>query len=202
MCVIIVAKGCEVTMNKTKRRIFTTAIKLFAEKGFDNAGIEEITAVAGVAKGSLYYHFETKEELFDLLLEEGLKLLKNSIEIKFKNCENAFDKLKAIIMVQIKSIIKYTDFVTVVMNNIIGETPRTKKCQKAMEEYVEIIKDVIEEGIQEGNFYEGDSLGIAYGILGVNFSSMLYRIKKEGNVTPEQIYKSYIEIVVRGITKV
>lgn len=188
-------------MNKTKRRIFTTAIKLFAEKGFDNAGIEEITAVAGVAKGSLYYHFETKEELFDLLLEEGLKLLKNSIEIKFKSCQNALDMLKAIIMVQIKSIIKYTDFVTVVMNNIIGETPRTKKCQKAMEDYVEIIKDVIDEGIKDGIFYDGDSLGIAYGILGVNFSSMLYRIKKEGAVTPEQIYKSYIEIVVRGITK-
>ena len=196
------AKGLEATMNKTKRRIFTTAIKLFAEKGYDNAGIEEITAVAAVAKGSLYYHFETKEELFDLLLEEGLKLLKNSIEIKFKSCENALDKLKAIIMIQIKSIIRYTDFVTVVMNNIIGETPRTKKCQKAMEEYIDIIKDVIEEGIQDGIFYEGDSLGIAYGILGVNFSSMLYRIKKEGNVTPEQIYKSYIEIVIRGITKV
>lgn len=198
----MVAKGWYATMNKTKRRIFSTAIKLFAEKGFDNAGIEEITAVAGVAKGSLYYHFETKEELFDLLLEEGLKLLKNSIEIKFKSCENALDKLKAIIMIQIKSIIRYTDFVTVVINNIIGETARTKKCQKAMEEYVEIIKDVIDEGIKEDIFYEGDTLGIAYGILGVNFSSMLYRIKKEGNVTPEQIYKSYIEIVIRGITKV
>lgn len=196
------AKGWEAAMNKTKRRIFTTAIKLFAEKGFDNAGIEEITAVAGVAKGSLYYHFETKEDLFDLLLEEGLKLLKNSIEIKFKECNNALDKLKAIIMVQIKSIIRYTDFVIVVINNIIGETPRTKKCQKALEEYVEIIKGVIEEGIRDDIFYDGDSLGIAYGILGVNFSSMLYRIKKEGNVTPEQIYKSYIEIVVRGITKV
>ncbi len=41
-------------MNKTKRRIFTTAIKLFAEKGYESTGIEEITAVAGVAKGSLY----------------------------------------------------------------------------------------------------------------------------------------------------
>lgn len=189
-------------MNKTKRRIFGTAIKLFAEKGFDNAGIEEITAVAGVAKGSLYYHFETKEELFDLLLEEGLKLLKNSIEIKFKSCNNALDKLKAIIMVQIKSIIRYTDFVTVVINNIIGETPRTKKCQKALEEYIVIIQKVLEEGMRNGIFIKGDSLGIAYGILGTNFSSMLYKINKEGNVTPEQIYKSYIEIVIRGITKV
>ena len=188
-------------MNKTKRRIFTTAIKLFAEKGYDNAGIEEITAVAGVAKGSLYYHFETKEELFDLLLEEGEKLLNNSIEIKFKNCENALDKLKAIIMIQIKSIIKYTDFVTVIINNSLGETPRTKKCQKALNDYVQKIKTIIDEGIEEGIFYGGDSEGIAYGILGVNFSGLLYKIKKNDNVTPELIYKSYIETVIRGITK-
>ena len=81
-------------MNKTKNRIFKTAIKLFAEKGFDNTGIEEITAVAGYAKGALYYHFETKEELFDLLLQEGSNLLENSIEIKFRKCNNALDKLK------------------------------------------------------------------------------------------------------------
>ena len=66
-------------MNKTKRIIFKTAIKLFAEKGYENTGIEEITAVAGFAKGALYYHFDTKEDLFDLMLEEGTKLLNNSI---------------------------------------------------------------------------------------------------------------------------
>ena len=188
-------------MNKTKRRIFTTAIKLFAEKGYESTGIEEITAVAGVAKGSLYYHFETKEELFDMLLEEGKKLLNNSIEIKLRHCENALDKLKAIIMVQIKSIVKYQDFVTVIINNTIGETARTKKCQKAVYEYVQKIKEVIDEGIKEGIFYSEDSEGIAIGIFGINFSSILYRLKQGKDVTPEQIYKSYIETVVRGITK-
>ena len=188
-------------MNKTKRRIFQTAVKLFAEKGFDNTGIEEITAVAGVAKGSLYYHFETKEDLFDLLLEEGSKLLNNSIEIKFRKCNNALDKLKAIIMVQIKALVYYEDFVTVVINNILGDTPRTKKCQQAFNTYLEEIKKVIQEGIKEGIFYDGDVEGIAIGIFGVSFSSLLYRMKKKEELKPEQIYKSYIEIVIRGITK-
>ena len=188
-------------MNKTKRRIFKTAIKLFAEKGFDNAGIEEITAVSGVAKGSLYYHFETKEDLFDLLLEEGRKLLYNSIEIKFRSCNNALDKLKAIIMIQIKSLIKYEDFVTVLINNTLGDNTRSKKSQKALDEYMAKIQEVIQEGIDEGIFYDGDTEGIAYGIFGVNFSSLLYRLKKNRNVTAEEIYKSYIEIVIRGLTK-
>ena len=78
-------------MNKTKRRIFNTAVKLFSDKGYDNASVEEITAIAGVAKGSLYYHFAKKEDIFDLILQEGMKLLRNSIEIKTRNCESYDD---------------------------------------------------------------------------------------------------------------
>ena len=188
-------------MNSTKRRIFTTAIKLFAKKGYENTGIDEITAVAGYAKGALYYHFETKEDLFDLLLEEGTKLLNNSIEIKFKKCESTLDKLKAILMIEIKTIINYEEFVTVVINNTLGETSRTRKCKKAVNNYVETIQNVIQDGIEEGIFYDVDSEAIACGIFGVTFSSLLYRLKKDRKVTAEQIYKGYVETVVRGITK-
>ena len=54
-------------MNKTKRKIFETSMKLFAEKGYENTSIEEITATVGVAKGTLYYHFASKEEIFNLV---------------------------------------------------------------------------------------------------------------------------------------
>ena len=49
-------------MNKTKRKIFEASMKLFAEKGYDGTSIEEITSAVGVAKGTLYYHFSSKEE--------------------------------------------------------------------------------------------------------------------------------------------
>ena len=97
-------------MNKTKRRIFNTAIKIFSEKGYDNTSVEEITAVAGVAKGSLYYHFAKKEDIFDLLLDEGMSLLKNNIELKIKNCQTALEKIKAVILIQVKVTVRYEDF--------------------------------------------------------------------------------------------
>ena len=49
-------------MNKTKRKIFETSMKLFAEKGYEATSIEEITATVGVAKGTLYYHFQAKKK--------------------------------------------------------------------------------------------------------------------------------------------
>ena len=87
------------------------------------------------------------------------------------------------------------------INNTLGETSRTKKCQKAVNSYVEKIEDIINEGIEEGIFYERNTEAIAYGIFGVTFSSLLFRLKRDRKVTAEEIYNGYVDTVVRGITK-
>ena len=54
-------------MNKTKRRIFNTAIKIFSEKGYDNSSVEEITAIAsgvvGVTTSSLIFRLKKNREV-------------------------------------------------------------------------------------------------------------------------------------------
>ena len=117
-------------MNKTKRKIFETSMKLFAEKGYEATSIEEITATVGVAKGTLYYHFTSKEEIFNFLIEEGMKLLKNSIQIKTDRVSNYVDKLKAIILIQIKVIAKYENLITIVLSQIWGTEQRNSRCRK------------------------------------------------------------------------
>ncbi len=188
-------------MNKTKRRIFNTAIKLFSEKGYDNTNIEEITAVAGVAKGSLYYHFSKKEDIFDLLLEEGEKLLTNNIEIKTKKCTTALEKIKAIIMIQIKITVKYEDFLNIVLSQIWGQESKNIKCQKAVYKYINRIKKIIKEGIDSGEFYDGDIEALASGVFGVTCSSLIYRLRTDRQVDVQDVYDGFIETVVRGISK-
>ena len=188
-------------MNKTKRRIFNTAVKLFAEKGYDNTNIEEITAVAGVAKGSLYYHFSKKEDIFDLVLEEGEKLLRNSIEIKTRDCTTALEKIKAIIMIQIKITVNYEDFLNVVLSQIWGNESKNQKCKKAVYKHINSIKEIIEEGIANGEFHEGNPDAIASGIFGILCTSLIYRIKINRADDINTVYNGFIDSVVRGICK-
>ena len=148
-------------MNKTKRKIFETSMELFAKKGYEATSIEEITSVVGVAKGTLYYHFSSKEEIFYFLIEEGMKLLKNSIDIKTSNLENSLDKLKAIILIQIKIIVKYENFISMLLSQIWGQEPRNKKCREYVYEYINMIEDIIKQGIKAGELVEGDSSVIA-----------------------------------------
>ena len=188
-------------MNKTKRKIFQIAIKLFSEKGYDKTSIEEITAVAGVAKGSLYYHFSKKEDIFDLLLEEGMKLLRNSIEIKTKNCKTDLDKIKAVILVQIKVSVLYEDLLNVVFSEMWGKESKNIKCQNAVCEYIDVIKGIIREGIESGEFYDGDVDALAAGVFGVSYSSLIYRIKLQDEIDVEKVYNGFIDTIVRGISK-
>lgn len=47
----------------TRKVIFETAVRLFAEKGFDSPTIDEIAAEAGTGKGTVYNYFSSKEEI-------------------------------------------------------------------------------------------------------------------------------------------
>jgi len=56
-------------MSKNKKEaIMETAKRLFAEKGYDATGIDEIATMAGVPKSLIYYHFKNKEDLLNTII--------------------------------------------------------------------------------------------------------------------------------------
>ena len=137
-------------MNRTKRKIFETSMNLFANKGYDATSIEEITSIVGVAKGTLYYHFSSKEEIFTFLIEEGMKLLQNSMSIKVASCNSLIDKLKAILLIQIKVMVKYQDFMTIVLSEVLGNDSRNLTCRKYVFEYINMLEKIIDNSIKNG----------------------------------------------------
>ena len=188
-------------MNKTKRKIFETSMDLFAKKGYEATSIEEITSVVGVAKGTLYYHFSTKEEIFYFLVEEGMKLLKNSIDIKTSNLENSLDKLKAIILIQIKAIKKYENFISILLSQIWGQEQKNKVCREYVFEYINMIEDIIKEGIKKEELVEGDSSVIASGIFGFICSTMVYKLRHEKEIEIQKIYKEIEKSFISKLKK-
>ena len=186
-------------MNKTKRKIFETSMKLFAEKGYDATSIEEITANVGVAKGTLYYHFSSKEEIFGFLIEEGVKLLKNSIEIKTEKLENALDKIRAIVLIEIKVLVKYEDFMTIVLREIWGSGERSNLCKKHVFEYIQMIEEIVEEGINKKEIIDGDKNVIASGIFGFTCSSLIYKMRTDKEINVLELYSEIEKTFIKKL---
>lgn len=64
----------------TRTRLYEAAVTLIAEKGFSSTTVDEIAERAGVAKGTVYYNFASKTELFEELLRHGVGLLTASLQ--------------------------------------------------------------------------------------------------------------------------
>lgn len=54
----------------TKERILTAALEMFSQYGYAGTNIRELTASLGLVKSSLYRHFESKEDIWNTLLDE------------------------------------------------------------------------------------------------------------------------------------
>lgn len=188
-------------MNKTKRKIFETSMKLFAEKGYDATSIEDITATVGVAKGTLYYHFSSKEEIFEFLVGEGVKLLKNSIEIKTEKLDQAIDKIKAIVLIELKILVKYEDFMTIVLSEIWGSGPRSVLCKNYVFDYIQLIEKIVQEGIEKKEIIEGDPNVIASGIFGFTCSSLIYKMRRGKEINIPELYAEIEKTFLRKLKR-
>ena len=175
-------------------------MKLFAEKGYDGTSIEEITSVVGVAKGTLYYHFSSKEEIFNFLVEEGMNLLKNSIQIKTTKQDKYIDKLRAIVLIQIKIIKNYENFMSIVLSELWGESSRSKTCQKCLNDYLLIIKNTIEDGIKCKEIKKVDSEIVADEIFGMTCTSLFYLKEHKSDV--EKLFKEIDNSFIKNLKEI
>jgi AcrR family transcriptional regulator len=54
----------------TRKQILDASLKLFSEKGFARTSVRDIAQAAGITDAAIYYHFNSKRELFDALIDE------------------------------------------------------------------------------------------------------------------------------------
>ena len=79
----------------TKDKILNVANKLFRKFGFHKTSMDEIAKIARKAKGSLYYHFASKEVLFTEIVNKEIINLKEQLTIIVKNSDlSASGKMK------------------------------------------------------------------------------------------------------------
>ena len=55
----------------TRLSIIRASVEIFAAKGYEKATLDEIAASAKIAKGTIFYNFKSKEEIFFAIIEKG-----------------------------------------------------------------------------------------------------------------------------------
>ena len=188
-------------MNKTKKAIFNAAIKVFSIEGYDSATVDEIASEAGVAKGTLYYNFQGKEEIFKFVIDEGMKLIKNEVLDAIKDIDDPLEKLKISAKVQLRYVYNNKEFFRVIMSQIWGDKNRHQEMRQEIRRLVNInsnrINDITKRKADKDVL---EVLGCCF--IGVLFSSALYEILYEDQYSENYIVDRFMEYVNFSIEKI
>lgn len=186
-------------MNKTKRAIFESAIKVFSKSGYDGATVDDIAVNAGVAKGTLYYHFKSKEEIFRFIITEGIEIIRERLEQVEGKEHDALSKIKALCRIQLNLVYENKDFFKVIMSQLWGQEMRQLELRDKIEKYIHSIEIYIKGAMEEGLIIKGEANFMAYSFFGVLCSAAIYELLNKDMQNIDELVDSLMKYILHGI---
>lgn len=186
---------------ETKKHIAAIAKGLFAQKGYAATSIEDISSATGSSKGSIYYHFKSKEGLFLYLTEQSMIESIEGWEKKKSKYRTATDKLYGLADHIVEDM--QDPLLNAVQEFVGSEAARPDVFEQLlllMRKPREMYRSVLEEGMASGEFVEEnvDDVALILDGLLAGMSGLYYEQE------PDQIRRVYhkgIKLFLNGLKK-
>lgn len=132
-----------------KKELIKIAYNLFITKGYENTSVDEIISKAGIAKGTYYYHFESKEqmleEVINMMIDESVERAKQVVNSTLKLEEKLIFTILALQVTPDEQSMQ--DTIHKKENIILHKKINDKIIDAAVPLLSSIVKDAIKEGL-------------------------------------------------------
>lgn len=145
----------------TREKLFTAAIELIAESGLAATTVDQIAERAGVAKGTVYYNFDSKAALFAALLEYGVDRLATALRDAASG-RPPLEALDAVVAAELAFVGEHESFARL----LIAETWRAggdwqHAARLIRERAIGVVADVLREAVTTGDLRSDLDIGTA-----------------------------------------
>jgi len=162
----------------TRDAILDATDQLLARFGYRKMTIEDLAAEVGIGKGSVYLHFESKEDIALSHVDRIIERLKKRLYEIARKDESAKDRLCEMLIERIlfrfDSVQHYTQSLNELLSVLRPKLLERRK--KYFNEEAAIIADVIRQGQENGAFTAGDALDIGLTLLSATNSLLPYSL--------------------------
>lgn len=150
------------SIDNTKDSIISVANKLFSRFGFQKTSMDEIAKTARKAKGSLYYHFASKEELFKEVVSREMSVLKNQLSVIVHNTElNAGDKIKNYLILRMELLNNAANYHETLKADFYEHYLFIDDLRSELDKWeIANLRNILEQGINEGYFNKSGNIEV------------------------------------------
>ena len=158
--------------NHTKELIARTALKLFVAKGIAETTVRDIATAAGLAEGTLYRHFASKEDLAWELFHTNYTAFAQELD----RLQREFETLQAKLTAMIRQFCTFFDRDPVLFSYLLlAQHAQLKKVTPEMQTAVTVLQKVIAQGMAKGEVPEMEVELAAAMVLGVVLEVAIFK---------------------------
>jgi len=177
-------------------------MKVFSQKGYHKATLDEICRRASLAKGTIYQHFSNKKGLFLGVVDSLLAELGPCVEAAVVKTDDDLLRLQA----DISAYVQFSEAHRSLYRLLIHEQSSfTKEIRERLHtrcfSHLEILEGVIRQGIKSGKIKKMDVRSAAFGLLGMCNSIIYHRLISDKPYSLDREVGLIVEIVLRGISR-
>jgi TetR/AcrR family fatty acid metabolism transcriptional regulator len=185
-----------------KQKIMYAASRIFAQKGYYQAKMEEIAREAEVGKGTVYEYFASKQDLFLDLLSTGMKYYREALAEGVNPTLSCTEKLRQAAFFHLDFIQKHKDISRVFMQ----ECPQINKEMtniiiKARQGEIDFLSSIFEKGIKTGAIQNVDSRFVAQLFWGAVHAVGVSMVWTDEKLDLEQMAHQVVDVFIRGLGK-
>lgn len=146
-------KRSSIKKERKRQRILTSAIRVFAKKGFYKTRIKEIAKLSSVADGTIYLYFKNKDDILISIFDDRMDKLNEKMEEISGRDLTSSDKIKQIIELQLGNLRGHRDLAEVITINLRQSNRFLKQyAAPRFNRYLDIMARIIKEGQDKGEF--------------------------------------------------
>ncbi len=191
----------EPTVRATPASILAAARRRYARFGPRKTTMAEVAREAGCSRATLYSHFPGKEALYAGLLEDETRAFLAELEVVVHGEQTARRKLRSIL----ESTLRHYASSPVLGGAVAGDDEMTLErvagplVARAERRVVQLLCEVIEEGIEEGSLRALDAEAAAYLMYQLGRVLVLREVAGRGEFAFERILRAMDDLLARGL---
>lgn len=183
--------------------ILEAAQTLFAKFGYKKTTMEDIAQELHKGKSSLYYYYKNKEEIFQAVIDKEQGVLIANLKEVAKSSQKPKEKLNDYVLTRMKTVSELDNYFKALTDERFGGIEFVKAVKEKTEKIeVEMIEQIINEGIADGTFQMKNvhlgAMAIALALKGIELPMFLASNKYEDMV--EQLQNT-LNILFFGLIK-
>jgi len=185
-----------------KDQILEAATRVFTQRGFDEARMDDIVAEAGLSKGALYWYFESKEALITAIVDRVFDWESAHMREIIASDETAPRKIEALIEITVQDLGKMKPLMPILFE-FWSLSLRKESVNQAIKRYyqrfLDLIEPVIQQGIAAGDFRPMNVSQTAITFGAVFEGTMLMWAYFPDRVEFEEQFKITLDILLQGL---